>query len=374
MASNLLETSDFKAVIQVTELQDIISDAILLLDGRLRIVESNPAASLMFGLDDWHLGGRPVQQLFSSSSHKSDLLHRYASLAGALKPSPAFELLTDSPNQAELPVEAHLLRRDRTTVWMVIRRLSEQSPAQLVAELRDCGRKLNRANRLKKDFLGRINHELRTPLHNLLGNCELLRAQSLGPLNEAQRGLLDDALGDAAKLLSIVGKLLDLSSLEAGQSDLKLEDFQVREEIDRVTARIHERASAKGIHVHSRVPIRSGVRADRERVFNLLMAVVDNAVKFTPDYGKVTITVAPRPGVLCVSVRDSGPGIPRSQHAAVLGGFYQLEVKPPGVREGLATGLSLARHLAELHGCKLWIANQHRKGAKVSFTLPSAGA
>ena len=357
-------------------LQDLISDGVLQLDQALRIAESNPAVSLMLGLDHAQLAGRQVQELFPSVSPGSDFLLAVGSPSDAPDDGArTWSLIAKRADGADLPVEVHLFRPiEQSSVCMIVRRAAERSVAVLIEELQDCGRKLKLANRLKRDFLGRINHELRTPLHNVVGSCELLREQKLGPLNRDQGELLEIIWSDGERLLSIVSRLLDLGALEAGRSDLKREEFDLREPVERAVAGIRDRAEAKGIQVRPQFPDAVPVRADMQRVFQILGHLLDNAVKFTPDFGKIGITISKREGFLWVSVTDTGPGIPPANYPAVMEGFYQSESNTHRVRDGIGIGLALARHLTELHGGRIWIENDMGNGNKVVFTLPSDGA
>ena len=192
---------------------------------------------------------------------------------------------------------------------------------QALAELSRKGRQLEVASEHKSEFLANMSHELRTPLNAIIGFSQVLRQRLFGPINEKQEEYLDDILSSGNHLLSLINDVLDLSKVEAGQVELEVGTFSLREALDRGVVMVRERAVDNGVQLSLEpAPDVDLVDGDERRVRQVVFNLLSNAVKFTPEGGSVVVASARVDGEVRVSVTDTGPGIaPRGSGADLRG-------------------------------------------------------
>ncbi|HWE83009.1 MAG TPA: HAMP domain-containing sensor histidine kinase [Gaiellaceae bacterium] len=237
-------------------------------------------------------------------------------------------------------------------------------------ELRRLYGELETASRHKSEFLANMSHELRTPLNAIIGFSQLLRKQLFGPINAKQDEYLDDILSSGHHLLSLINDVLDLSKVEAGQVQLELDVFSLREALERGVVMVRERATGNDVKLSVAMePEFDVVRGDERRIRQVVFNLLSNAVKFTPPGGEVAVAAARIDGEVQVSVTDSGPGIALEDQERIFEEFQQTEA---GVehREGTGLGLALSRRLVELHGGRIWVESEPGRGSRFVFALP----
>jgi signal transduction histidine kinase len=240
-----------------------------------------------------------------------------------------------------------------------------------LGELDEKSRELEAASRHKSEFLANMSHELRTPLNAIIGFSQVLGERLFGEVNARQAEYLDDILTSANHLLALINDILDLSKVEAGQIELEIVPFSLREALERGVVMVRERAMKDGVQValtaNSGIDLVTGdARRIRQVIFNLL----SNAVKFTPPGGAVDVRATRVNGEVRVSVTDTGPGIAPDDHERIFEEFQQTEA---GVeqREGTGLGLALSKRLVELHGGRIWVESEPGEGSTFVFTLPA---
>jgi signal transduction histidine kinase len=241
-------------------------------------------------------------------------------------------------------------------------------------ELRRVYGELETASRHKSEFLANMSHELRTPLNAIIGFSQVLRQRLFGEINEKQDEYLDDILSSGNHLLSLINDVLDLSKVEAGQIELELTAFSLREALERGVVMVRERAVSNGVQLSLELaPDVHAVRGDERRVRQVVFNLLSNAVKFTPAGGSVTVASSRVNGEVHVSVTDTGPGIALDDQERIFEEFQQTDV---GVeqREGTGLGLALSRRLVELHGGRIWVESDLGRGSRFVFTLPNEAA
>jgi signal transduction histidine kinase len=230
---------------------------------------------------------------------------------------------------------------------------------------------LEAASLHKSEFLANMSHELRTPLNAILGFSQVLREQLFGEVNEKQAEYLDDILSSGNHLLSLINDVLDLSKVEAGQVELEIAPFSLREALERGVVMVRDRASNGGIKVALAAdPKVDVVEGDERRIRQVIFNLLSNAVKFTPAGGAVDVSAAQADGEVRVSVADSGPGIAPEDHERIFEEFQQSEAGAEQ-REGTGLGLALSKRLVELHGGRIWVDSELGKGSTFVFTLPT---
>ena len=231
-------------------------------------------------------------------------------------------------------------------------------------ELDEKSRELEAASEHKSAFLANMSHELRTPLNAILGFSQVLREQMAGEINAKQAEYLDDVLSSGNHLLALINDVLDLSKVEAGQVELEVAPFSLREALERGIVMVRERATKDGVQVA--LGLDSGVdvvEGDERRVRQVIFNLLSNAVKFTPAGGAVDVRAAQVNGEVRVSVADNGPGIARDDQERIFEEFRQTEA---GIdqREGTGLGLALSKRLVELHGGRIWVDSELGRGAR----------
>jgi two-component system, NtrC family, sensor kinase len=242
--------------------------------------------------------------------------------------------------------------------------------ASALGKLDEKTRELEAASHHKSEFLADMSHELRTPLNAISGFSQVLRKQLLGEINEKQAEYLDDILASARHLLSLIDDVLDLAKVEAGQIELEVMPFSLREALERGVVIVRERATREGVRVSlSSDPGVDTVMGDERRIRQVVFNLLSNAVKFAPAGGTVDVAAARVDGEVRVSVSDSGPGIAPEDQARIFEEFQQAAAGKEQ-REGTGLGLALSRRLVELHGGRIWVDSELGKGSTFVFTLP----
>jgi signal transduction histidine kinase len=243
--------------------------------------------------------------------------------------------------------------------------------ARLYKELEEKTRQLEAANRHKDDFLASMSHELRTPLNAVIGFSEVLVERMFGDLNDKQEEFLHDILASGRHLLSLINDILDLAKIEAGRMELDPEDFDLASAIDNALVLIRERALRKGLTLDTAVDPGLGVvRADQRKIKQVLLNLLSNSVKFTPEGGRVTLAAHRHLTHVEIAVSDTGIGIAPGDQEAVFEEFRQIESDYVKKQEGTGLGLTLARKFVELHGGRIGVKSELGKGSTFSFTLP----
>jgi signal transduction histidine kinase len=242
--------------------------------------------------------------------------------------------------------------------------------ARLFREIADKSAQLEAASRHKSEFLANMSHELRTPLNAIIGFSEVLTERMFGELNEKQDEYLKDIHASGQHLLSLINDILDLSKIEAGRMELELSDFHLPSAIENALILVRERASRRGIRLGSTIDKRLGVfSGDERKVKQVLLNLLSNALKFTPEGGQIDVRAVLNTDVAEVSVTDTGIGIAPDDQEAVFEEFRQVGGAEKKA-EGTGLGLALSRKFIELHGGRIWVKSQVGAGSTFTFTLP----
>ncbi|WP_161539578.1 sensor histidine kinase [Paramagnetospirillum kuznetsovii] len=227
------------------------------------------------------------------------------------------------------------------------------------------------ANRAKSEFLANMSHELRTPLNAIIGFSEVLRTGIIVPVDGKVKSYCDDIHNAGQHLLAIVNDILDIAKIEAGHVELDLDEIDLADLIKSSLAMLGARANAGGVTLrHSGLDNLPPLTADRTRLMQIMVNILGNAVKFTPDGGSVTVSVDVEPLGLRINVKDTGIGIPPEHIARVTEPFYQVESATSRNFGGTGLGLALVREMVDLHGGSLAIHSQVGQGTIVTVTLP----
>jgi signal transduction histidine kinase len=242
--------------------------------------------------------------------------------------------------------------------------------ARLFSEIGEKGHQLEVASQHKSQFLANMSHELRTPLNAILGYTELILDNIYGETPGKMRGVLDRVQANGKHLLGLINDVLDLSKIEAGQLELSLSDYSIRDVVHNVFAAVESLANNKQLALKVDLPqeLPPG-HGDERRLTQVLLNLVGNAIKFT-DVGEVAIKAMATNGAYTVSVRDTGPGISEADQAKIFEEFQQADSSATKKKGGTGLGLSIARRIVEMHGGRIWVESAIGAGATFFVTVP----
>ncbi|HET9410685.1 MAG TPA: response regulator, partial [Candidatus Dormibacteraeota bacterium] len=246
---------------------------------------------------------------------------------------------------------------------------------RLVAELKDANVLLKEASEHKSVFLANMSHELRTPLNAIIGFSELMLDAKESQYDSAtQKRFLAQVHHSGKHLLGLINDILDLSKVEAGQMELRLQPVPVEPVVAQVISIVEPLAGQKDIKIESEVATAGVVTADAGKLKQMLLNLVSNAIKFTPEKGKVTITATRLRGAVEISVADTGIGISPADQAEIFHEFHQVDPGPGRQQQGTGLGLALTRRFALLHGGEVTVRSKVGEGSVFTLRLPLQAA
>ena len=331
-------------------------EGVIAVDGRDHIVVMNERARTIFALGAARAEGKPFLEVIRNVD-----LHRifHESRAGAPDAVVGRELRLSTPVERMLDVHAAPLRLagDEVGVVMVLHDVSE----------------LRRLERVRTEFVANVSHELRTPLTAIQGYLETLLGGALGEPEHAQK-FLEIAFRHTERLGRLVNDLTDLSNIELGKVSLRLEPTPLTEVVDSVLTMIRPRAASGRLALSvDLAPDLPPVRADHDRLVQILINLVDNGVKYTPPGGRVSVSARHgEPGHVEVAVADTGVGISPADLPRITERFYRVDRARSRELGGTGLGLAIVKHLVLAHGGELVIESQPGRGTIVRFSLPAA--
>jgi signal transduction histidine kinase len=244
---------------------------------------------------------------------------------------------------------------------------SRDEVGQLAAAFNQMSAELESVERLRRDLVANVSHELKTPISALRAHLENL----LDGVERPDRETLQTMLQQADRLTRLVEQLLDLSRLESGDMPLEREQVALAPLVSEVLREVEVSRSGRPVTIQSAMasdlPL---VWADRERVHQVLLNLLDNALRFTPPGGGVTVSANRVNGRCEVRVADTGPGIPPEHLPFVFERFYRVDTSRSRGDGGTGIGLAIARSVVEAHGGRIWAESEVGKGSVFTFELP----
>ena len=243
----------------------------------------------------------------------------------------------------------------------------------VVAVLRDVTAQ-KEVERMKSNFLSVVSHELRTPLHSIKGFVEIILMGKTGPVTELQEDFLRTVSTQTAVLQRMIDDLLEFSRMGAGRIKLNLEEISLAAIVQGVGMKLAPLAEEGGLSLHVRMPHDlPEIQGDRARLEQVFTNLMENAIKFTPPQGEVTVSAERRGDRVRLTVRDTGIGIPPDEQERVFDLFYQVDRGEKRAYRGTGLGLSISRHIVERHDGFIWVESDGVAGHGSAFhvELPS---
>lgn len=239
----------------------------------------------------------------------------------------------------------------------------------VVAVVRDITAR-RRVEEMKEEFVSTVSHELRTPLTSIAGSLGLLAGGAAGPLPEKAARLVGIAHANSQRLVRLINDILDIEKIESGKLTLDLAVVDLGEIANRSVEAMRGLADELGVAITLEPASPAPVRADPDRLIQVVTNLLSNACKFSPTGGTVTVSVDPLARLARLSVRDQGPGIPEAFRARIFSKFAQADGSGTRAKGGTGLGLAIAREITERHGGRLWFESPPGAGATFHLELP----
>jgi two-component system phosphate regulon sensor histidine kinase PhoR len=342
---------------KATAILDGMVEGVIAVDGHEAIILMNERARAIFGVGAGRGEGKPFQEIVRNADLHEIFRDTHAPEAGVLQR----ELRLRHPADRTLRVSAVplALGGGETGVVMVLQDVTE----------------LRRLEQVRTEFVANVSHELRTPLTAIQGYLETLLGGALDEREHAQR-FLEIAFRHTERLGRLLNDLTDLSNIELGKVSLRLAPVRVSEVVASVVDIVSAKATAGRVGLVTDVrPPDLTIHADHDRLAQILINLVDNAVKYTPENGWVTVRARPLDdGRVELMVRDTGVGIPRADLPRITERFYRVDKARSRELGGTGLGLAIVKHLVLAHGGDLAIESEQGEGTTVRVALPGGGA
>lgn len=275
-------------------------------------------------------------------------------------------------SQDSLTRQAEALKKNLSQLQHAESRAAELSRKHQEEKLR-----AEQASKTKSAFLANMSHELRTPLNAINGFSQILVKEMYGPLGDSRyHDYAQDILASGKHLLDMINDILDMAKVEAGKMTISTRPISPLDPVDAAIRIVRHRAEDKGVRLTLESPAEPLplIEADHRAVRQMMLNLVANAIKFTPQDGRVNVTLSQREGFVRIAVRDSGIGIRKEDLPRLGRPFEQVHNTTDRTYEGTGLGLALTKAFAEMHGGKLAIASEFGKGTLVAVYIPIADA
>ena len=244
--------------------------------------------------------------------------------------------------------------------------------AELFQAINDKNRELEVASRHKSEFLAHMSHELRTPLNAVIGFSEVLLDQLFGEVNAKQEEYLQDILRSGRHLLSLINDVLDVSRVEAGRMELEIGSVALKGVLEEALTLVREQAISRDQTLTLDVdPDLPDVPGDERRIKQVVTNLVTNAVKFTPEGGRIAVSARIVDDEAHVCVSDTGIGVAAADQDTIFDAFQQVSHGREPKPEGTGLGLTLSQQIVALHGGRIWVESEVGGGSSFTFSLPA---
>ena len=362
---------------RLTEIFAIAPEAVITIGSDMKIQMFNTSAERIFGYQAVEVLGQPMTILMPQRFRNGHSRHvrEFGTSSDAYRfMDERDDIIALRKDGTEFPAAASVskLEVEGDMIYTVMlhdvteRRKSETERRKALIEA-------EKANKAKSSFLATMSHELRTPLNAIIGFSDMLRGQYFGDLGSPKyKEYADDIQSSGMHLLNLVNDILDLSEIEAGERSLNKEMLSIKDMVDEITPMIMELSQRKGIKYT--VEVLDGlppIHAEKRAVKQVLLNLLNNAIKFTQEGGKITLSITDGDRHQTIKIIDTGVGIPDDEIETLTKPFARGETDSHKAQEGTGLGLSIVKSLVDLHQGELSIESKVGKGTTVTVKLSS---
>jgi signal transduction histidine kinase len=357
---------------------DGIMDGVIVVDSELRLLMINPVAADIFNLPH----PQPPETVLSDLIDHPTLLalFRRALDGTADESAPPVSPQRDRGALVSDEIKAHPISAGKPIICQALATalVSEQDRLHgAVAVLRDMTRQ-RELDQLKTNFISVLSHELRTPLTTIRGYIELILTGGVGDVTPEQRKFLGTTFDQTGHLQSLIDALLEFAELEAAEINLQLRPVSPQKLVYKALGRIEPLADQHAITLQTHIPPDlAPFHADARRLERVLLNLLDNAIKFTPQPGQVTITASDQGPQVLICITDTGPGVPPAERERIFERFYQIDDSSTRTHGGTGLGLAICKHIVEAHRGRIWVEAPDEQtqehdgpGSRFCFTVP----
>ena len=336
---------------QAQAILESMVEGVAALDREERVLWLNTSAQRLFGVTTEQAAGKRLTELFRQPEIEALIKEVLSQRRPAVR-----EVHTFPPQERSVRVQAAPCEGGAMDAALVL-------VAQDVTEMR-------RLEGMRREFVANVSHELKTPLTSIKGLVETLLSGALEDAANNRRfvSLIDE---DTTRLARLIDDLLELSQIESRAVPLQAQSVNVRELVDQVAARFHAQLRECQVAFENRIPESSPpVRGDAERLRQVFVNLIDNAVKFNKASGRITVHAVSQGPLLAVTVEDTGIGIPDADLPRIFERFYRVDKTRSRELGGTGLGLAIVKHLIELHQGSVAVSSRLNQGTTFTVLLP----
>ncbi len=328
-----------------------MAGGVLVIDTDMKVIMINRKAYQLLGIRDMDILGKGLEQVMPGHS----LLH----------------LVEDADFKKEINGSLEDIPGDIAINAHVTPLFNEQGFAHGAVIILNDVTHFKRLDQMRTEFVSNVSHELRTPLASIKGLAELLMD---GAIHEEKSGqFLSSINREVDRLTRLVKDLLDLSKMESGMVTLEIHSVRIEEIISQVIMRLSPQAGEKNITIDTAFESGGPVMADMDRIQQVIINLVDNAIRYTPSGERIIVSTQDRGGFCMIEVKDTGPGISQVNMERVFERFFRADRARSRGGGGFGLGLAITRQIVENHGGTIGVGSNHPRGTIFYFTLPMAG-
>jgi len=377
-----------RAEVRLLDAINSVSDAFVLWDRRQRLLMWNKTFGDVFNIEPRFLrAGTPrelIEQVMQIAVRRSVPMPDREGVVEAELNNGRWIQISESRTQeggrvvtgvdiTAVKLQEEMSRKNEEQLQAMVEKLeqSRQQQTVLARKYEMAKIRAEAANHAKSEFLANMSHELRTPLNAINGFSEIMASEMFGPLGHARyKEYSGDILSSGQHLLSLINDILDMSKIEAGKMQMRFEPVSIDEVVDDTLRLVRQRSDKAGLKLRTHLPTLPEVEADFRALKQVLLNLLTNAVKFTPQGGAITVSAAVTDDNIHLSVTDTGIGIPEKALSRLAKPFEQVENQFSKSKEGTGLGLALTKSLIEMHNGRMEIDSEVGKGTTVHVILP----
>ena len=343
---------------KMTAIVNSLAEGLIVLGPKHRIIHVNPVAEDMLGIQG-DVAGMGIHEAIPNEQLRSVLEQGLSKLED--QDFISHEVVLED-NETVLRVLASVLQDEDGSALGMVYVLEDITEQKAI-------------DKMKSDFIGLVSHELRTPLTSIIGFVSFILDGKAGPINDRQRNSLERVERQSKRLAALISDLLDVSRIESGRIQMEREPVPLGQVVRHRIEEIRPQAESKKIVIDTQLPEDlPTVVGDEARLGQVVTNLVGNAIKFTPENGRITIKLSREGSLVRAQFIDTGPGIPEDEQSKIFDKFYQVSDIHTRQQGGSGLGLAITKSIIEAHGGMIWLRSTAGRGSNFQFALPISGA